>query len=329
MIENMQKHGIKILLLVSLAINIVCTIAIILLVRNQILHENDTTTHIVPAEEYSFLSSRIINGYRNDLHINFVPLRTVLRSYIGDREEKISLYFEYLPSGSSIGINDTNEIAMASLIKVPTVMAIYDKISRGEASMESVLTLQQDKIDTKYSTFWEEGIGATISVKDAIYKSLVESDNTVHQMLYSLLNQEDQKKLFENIDVRIVREDTTLQPYISAKSYASILKSLYLSTFLSLEYSNEILTLLSKNNINEGIPSVIPDTVAVARKSGLIQTPKETDVYNDCAIVYYPERPYILCIFVSGEDEKSIRDEIAMLSKFVFTYVRDINIETN
>lgn len=318
-----QKYYVYIVL-VSFIINV---ISISYIVISQYIYSQDVLGTNNSLSGYPFLSKRIsLDGYDNDLHINFVPLRTALRSYVEGQSENISIYFEYLPSGSSIGINEDKEMLMASLIKVPTIMMIYNKIANGELSKDTMLTLEERHIDKQYGDFWEEGVGATISVEDAIHKSFIESDNTTHQMLFSLLNEEDQRNLFNNIDMRVSEENGVFQSFTSAKSYASILKSLYYSTFLPAEYSNEILNILRENHKSEGITQDIPDNIDVSRKSGIINS-EIGDIINDCAIFHYPNRPYVLCISAAGTNTEEMLKHISTVSKFVYTYIRDINNE--
>src|SRR5690606_35330776 len=83
-------------------------------------------------KKYPFLARRVQSGSSiiNNYHINFAPMRQDLQTYIdgmGDYGENVSVYFEYLPSGVSLSINENNKSIAASLMKVPVVMALYKK----------------------------------------------------------------------------------------------------------------------------------------------------------------------------------------------------------
>ena len=85
-----------------------------------------------PDSEYKFLSKRIFATNQNDILINFVELREKLRDYIDWYSDiQIGVYFEYLPSGISIGINDRTNFVSASLLKVPIAMGILKEIETG------------------------------------------------------------------------------------------------------------------------------------------------------------------------------------------------------
>lgn len=279
------------------------------------------------ASEYPFLASRLFRENRNDIFINFMPLRDAVREYIQGQNEHISLYFEYLPSGSSVRVNDEQEIEMASLAKLPGVMAIYDKIARGELAKDATLTLEPKHVDNKYGEFWQQPIGTTISLTEAVKKTLVESDNTTYWMLYELLSHDDKINMFSQFDIGIAVTGNNLHSYITAKAYASILKSLYLATYNTVEFSNEILSLLSKSIFDEDIEAGVDTNVVVAHKTGNLERSDGVDVSNDCGIVYLPKRPYILCILITGEDEVKKSEQMEYLSKMIFRYMKEVNIE--
>src|SRR3989338_7046252 len=69
------------------------------------------------AATYTYLSKRIFAEKQNDILVHFVPLRAAISEYISKQKDEIGLYFEYLPSGTSIGINDRMAVRFASLIK--------------------------------------------------------------------------------------------------------------------------------------------------------------------------------------------------------------------
>lgn len=312
----------------SLVLNIILLGMVIVYPTINIAHTSKSDASPTSRESlgtYPFLANRLFAENKNDVFVNFMPLREAIREYIGKQQERISLYFEYLPSGSSIGVNDTTEYQMASLAKVPTIMAIYDKIRKGALSKEQVLTLEARHINKKYGTFWEKAVGTKITLKEAVEKTLIESDNTTHEMLYDLLTADDKARILQQLDIRIELDGKELNSFVSAKSYASILKSLYLASYLTQDDSNEILAVLSKSAFGGGIVAGIDSEVLVAHKTGTLERPDDTDIENDCGIVYVPKRPYILCVLASGEDAKKIDAHMTMLSRIIYTYLVQVN----
>jgi len=277
--------------------------------------EKSTSTSI----DYPYLSRRIFVENPSDIIINFVPLRNQLKTLLSDYPDQVSMYFEYLPSGISIGINEKNEVRLASLSKIPTVISIYKKIENGELSIEDQIEIKPEFIDPQFGTTWKKGIGATISIEEAITSAITESDNTSHKLLKSLLTTEEINAVYEYLDIPFHKE--TNYPLISAKNYSSVLKSLFFSSYLTLNSSQEILEIMTKTIYHDKIPAGVPQNTPVAHKIGVYkQTNDSISHYSDCGIVYVPNRPYILCIMVKN-DEDFARSIMQQISEMTYQYI--------
>lgn len=268
---------------------------------------------------YPHLSKRIFRDDPNDILINFVPLRSALNERVPHIPFPVNVYFEYLPTGSSIGINEKDEIVQASLIKVPAVMAVYKAYEEGKLRPDQRVTLTKDDLDKDFGTLWQKGEGYELTVEDAVKLSVIDSDNTSYRLIRRLLDPSALDTVMNSLDIPI-EVDGEL-PVVSAKNYSSILRSLYLSYYLKPEHSNEILDLLTKSSMKDMLAGGVPQDVAVAHKFGEHSTDDtQASVHNDCGIVYVPERPYILCMFGKGERD-TVRAEMRRISKMVYEYV--------
>ncbi|MFH0969030.1 MAG: serine hydrolase [Patescibacteria group bacterium] len=280
-------------------------------------------------KKYPLLSKRIFATNPNDIVINFIPLREALNEYVGKQEDKVGVYFEYLPSGISIGVNDREEVKLASLSKVPLVMSIFKKIEQGKLSLNDILVVKKENLDQEFGTLWEKGEGTNLSVEELVRLSLAESDNTAYYTLSDQLTGQEIDEVYKNLDIPMNQEekDSKVYPLVSPKNYSSIFRSLYLSSFLSEENSNRILEILTKTAFKDKIPAGVPENISIAHKVGVFaQEDTSQDVFIDCGIVYVPERPYILCVFVLDTDKKA-QEHIALISKMVYSYLTRVKGE--
>lgn len=274
-------------------------------------------------EQFPYLSKRIFAEDQNDILINFIPLRNAMRIYVGNQPDPIGVYFEYLPSGTSIRIRDELEVKIASLIKVPTVMAIYKEIEKGIMKKTDRLTIQKDHIDTRFGSVWKKGEGATLTIEEAVREALQHSDNTASKMLAESLPAGAMDQVFNALDVPIETEG--IFPILSAKNYSSILRSLYLASYLTKASSNEILDILTQTGFADRLVAGIPKGVPVAHKIGVFeQTEPPQNIHSDCGIIYVPKRPYILCIMTDAPEAKA-NVYMRELSKMTYTYVSEVN----
>lgn len=271
-------------------------------------------------KNFPFLSKRIFSDNQNDFLVSFTKLRSLLRSYIAGLPVKTGVYFEYLPSGTSIGINEKEQFIPASLIKVPIVMAIYKKIEAGKLRKNDFVELQERFKDKTAGTLWQEQNGTRIAVKDAIDKTIDESDNTAKNILLSLLTREEVSFVFDSLDIDLATEDDQ-SATITPKNYSSILRSLYLSSYLSQESSNEILELMSQSSDDLRLRSGIPNGVPVSSKYGVsFGLRNEESVYSDCGIVYVPKRPFLVCVMIQS-DEKSAYKIMKEVAEMTYLFV--------
>jgi len=266
---------------------------------------------------YPYLSKRITLENPNDVLINFVSLRKSLESQLGAVKAEKSFYFEYIPGGTSIKIGSDNELVAASLIKLPLVMNLYRAAELGRIDLDKTVTLQQSDLDNAYGDLWEEGAGYKLTLRQAAALMLQQSDNTATHVVFNnvrgLLRDDEQS--LNQLDVEQNLKDG--QAVIDAESYASVLRSLYLSSYLDNENSQEILTFLTKSEENRRLTALLPKDLKVAHKNGVFNSAWSE---SDCGIVYVPKRPYILCIMLGLPEDES-NQLIAKLSKEVYDYV--------
>lgn len=311
-----MKYIVKILLIGSLVLNL------ILFISSFYTTQNETKTN--ESKQFPFISKRVFVEDQNDIIINFVSLRSQLKEYISTIDEPVGMYFEYLPSGVSIGIDEKENYVLASLLKVPLTMVVYKEVERGKIALHDVLSVEEQDIDSKFGTFWKKGKGATLTVQEAIQLVLVESDNTAKNMLLRKIGVTQLEKVFDYLDIPI--EGETNGPIITPKNYASILRSLYLSSYLDKKYSNDILQKMTESNFSDKLVAGIPKGVKVSHKIGVYEVDGDAtqQTYTDCGIVYVPKRPYILCLMTKSSNAAAQKN-FGSISKIVYEYVSKKN----
>jgi beta-lactamase class A len=282
--------------------------------------------------KYPLLAKRLFVANPSDLIINFTPLRSELRTYVGDKKERIGIYFEYLPTGTSINISGNEEFYRASLVKLPGVMRAMKLIEEGKLKESDSLEVKSYHINTFFDGETKLSPGDKKTIGELIQLSLRESNNTAYEVLYERINGDILKKekadeqviddVYDFLDVNRSESDQSL--FISPKSYSSILKSLYFSAYLSYENSSRILSYLTESTFNEWLPKPIPaDRVQVAHKFGVfdLSEPANYKVNSDCGIVYLPQRPYALCVMVQHQTGHEIGTHVREISRLVYDYM--------
>jgi len=284
-----------------------------------------------PAQSpYPYIAKRLFVANPNDIIVNFTNLRSSLKDYVKASPEKIGLYFEYLPTGVNINAGANEEFFRASLVKLPVVMRTYGFIQDGKLSLDDKLVIEEKQIDKNYGELWKQGAGTTVTVRELIKFVLLDSDNTAFNVLYERVNvqllknapNDDQAadEIYDYLDIPRAAEGIT--PMITPKNYTSILKSLYYSAYLNYQNSNDILDTMTTSHTQKWMRSAIRPEIKVADKIGVYDIePENLHVFSDCGIVYFPERPYSLCVMVHSDNAEKSLVHIQNISHLVFDYI--------
>lgn len=283
---------------------------------------NETAPSISnPASDYKMLSPHLDNISREDRLVHFSPLKSDIQTYINQYKDiKISVYFEYLNTGSNFSINVDYYSFPASLTKVPISIMIMNKVNKGELSMDTQLPITEKNKDKFSGELYKLPEGTMLSVKELVEANLVASDNTAKNILYGLITPADLNDFINELGMdQLFNEngDTT------AKEYARVFRSLYYSSMLKKEDSEYLLDLLSKTNRQKFMTTKLPENVTVAHKYAATIPDKS---YSDVGIIYINNRPYLLAVTLDGRDSKNLTQEdareiIGTISKKTYDYV--------
>jgi len=271
---------------------------------------------------YPLLAKRIFVDNPNDSIINFSSLRTQLLDYYSKNNLKGGMYFEYLPTGTSIRIDGDTLYTAASLIKLPAAMDLYKANELGKIDLDKTITIQKEWLDSAYGDLYQKGAGYQLKLRDAAKIMLENSDNTALRAVGSSVNGllKPNEQAFNSLDIEL-KQDQNLMVSVSPRAYGSFLKCLYFACYLNYDHSQEILSYLSKTKFNNRIIAGISDKkVTVAHKTGNF----EQDTQSDCGIVYLTNRNYIICVMAKGQDNQVTDNHISQLSKIVYDFVSTI-----
>jgi beta-lactamase class A len=271
--------------------------------------------------KYPLLSGRAINP--NGIHaliVNFLPLRKQVHKIVDPYGNSFAVYFEYIPTGTTIGINEDHNFTAESLLKVPVVMAYYHKKEVMGMKADPIVTITKSELNTKFGDLYKKGAGYKINLADAVKLALQQSDNTASLVIADQISEDDFQFVYDGLDIPEIVNGNT--PLITAQEYSSVLTALYFGSVLNNDDSEKILSLLTQTDFNNLLPSGIPKGILIAHKIGLVNG----EIYQDCGIVYVPQRPYSLCM-VSKSNFKTAELRMQEVSKAIYTYVSQIQTQ--
>jgi len=278
-----------------------------------------TYTNTDQSSNFPLLAKRLFLEDPSDTIINFSKLREDLKAYMSKNSLNGSLYFEYLPTGTSVRIDGDDEQVAASLMKIPVVMEMYREAELGRIDIDQKIALKSEWLDKDFGDLYKKGAGYELTLREAAKEALLKSDNTaVAMILYSTrgilsLNE----NVISSLDVSFSRDDKS-QIAISARSYASFLKCLYFSCYINYKNSQEVLESLTMTEFNNRLRLGVPKEVKLAHKIGTYSNITQ----SDCGIIYEEKRNYLLCVMLQAPDNSTGNAHIAALSKLTYDYIK-------
>lgn len=280
-------------------------------------------------KKYQYVAKRILIENPNDIIINFFELRKSLSTYIEKNNLDMGLFFQYIPTGTTIGVNQDDPYVAASLLKLPNVIQVQKMIESGEISGKDTITITSKWLDGNYGTLYKKGIGEKVTIDELMKISIQESDNTANNILTNDVLGGAPVNFYNSLDVspEILEETIAITP----RNYLSVLRSLFFAGYLSVEGSNKVLELMTGINKNDDdLGAKLPDNIKIAQKIGVYEkNPDEKKyTYSDCGIFYLPKRPYMLCIMSRGE-YNLVSNHTKEISKIIYDYIESANTYTN
>lgn len=261
-----------------------------------------------------------------------VELTDLIQSKIKQKEIlTASIYFRDLQDGPTLGINEHEAFAPASLLKLPLLITYLDLYEDNPDILERKLAFRLTGQDKNKTIAVEQTIPLAAQLKentpytlsDLLEHMIIYSDNEAYLGLLRYLNKisPDKNLVRETLkNLGIIDPNNPLDNTLSVKSYASIFFQLYNTSYFSRdETSEKALALLAKADFDRGIKAGIPAGIEVAHKFGeRASTENNLQQLHDCGIVYYPGNPYLLCVMTRSTDSTKSSNFISLVSKMVY-----------
>jgi beta-lactamase class A len=287
---------------------------------------------------YKFINPLLDCQVGESAFTTLLPFQDKVSAYVDQLNDAdpntdfVAVYFRDLNDGPWFGINEDTPFVTASLLKVPVMMTYFVEAESDPTILNekfvynastSVPTTQQDipPAETLES-------GKSYTVDNLIYRMIAYSDNLSQYVLMEHIDIPTLTKVFNDFDLPLPNE-AVAPDQMSVREYASFFRVLFNGSYLSRQYSEEALKILSESQFKDGLVAGVPANIPVAHKFGEREFVGQTEKQlHDCGIVYYPNHPYLLCVMSRGTDLSSLASTIAKVSAFVYNQL-DSQLQAN
>jgi beta-lactamase class A len=278
--------------------------------------------------QYKFVNPLLFSESAKSATPQMKGLATAISSYI-DQVKKdpsiksVSVYFRDLNNAEWTGVNEDDIYAPSSMLKVLTMIAALKLSEQNPAILNEKLFYR--KAGAEYAGRFEAADGVETgyyTLRDLIGYMIKYSDNEAFEAIVS-----DPKisasftEMYGLFDLPESGLDSSTKDFMSPRAYSVIFRTLYNSSIFRWDFSDKILKLLSETTFNYGLVAGVPASTTVAHKFG-----ENVDQLHDCGIIYYPNRPYLLCVMTRGNDLAVLESAISGVSKVTWNYIDNGNL---
>lgn len=231
----------------------------------------------------------------------------------------VSLYAKNLETGREVGLEADRRVRTASTIKLPILCALEALVAAGAVGWDELLTVRHDDKVSGSGILADFEDGSTVSVRNAATLMIVVSDNTATNLVLHRITADavngflDTLGLHETRALRKVRGDgATLRPpsgwskaglldanqryglgVSTPREMVRLLEQLHRGAVVSPAASADVIGILKRQQLKDGIGRHAPDDEVVASKSGSLDA-----LRSDVGIAYTAGGPVAMAITV-------------------------------
>lgn len=238
-------------------------------------------------------------------------LEALMRGFNGDA----GVYVKNLKNGKTVAVNADTVFPTASMVKVPILIGVMDKIQRGELSYRQSLTYKDSLLYAGVDILGSFKQAENIELSKVVMLMLTTSDNTASLWLQSLagkgtrINEILDSAGFKHtrVNSRTPGREAIREVYgwgqTTPREMATLMEKIAAGEVINPERSRQMLRLLGRNYWDEQAVSQIPSDVFVASKNGAVNASR-----SEVLFVNGRGARYVFCICTKNNKDQSWED---------------------
>lgn len=255
-----------------------------------------------------------------DAQVNGNSLKSIVESALIGTKGTYGIVIKSLKTGETYYSNEHKSFEAGSLYKLWIMATAYKQIQNGQLTEDQVLSEDAATLNQKFNIdpdLAEQTEGTvTFTTHDALKQMITISHNYAALLLTEKIKLSSVATfLKDNSFTESVVGTNGDSPTATPSDIALFLEKLYKRELANQRYTDEMINLLKKQQLNDGLPKYLPDQSEVANKTG------EIDLFkHDAGIVYSDTGDYIIVVMSESDAPPSAQERIALISKAVFDY---------
>lgn len=233
---------------------------------------------------------------------------------------RYAIYIKNLKTSEGYTLNATEEFDTGSLYKLWVMAKVYDLVEEGKLNPDQVLSSTIKDLNQKFSIsedVAEQTEGSiSLTITQALNQMITISHNYAALLLTEKIRLSSVAVYIKELDLTNSSVGTSKDlPQTTAEDMAKFYQKLYHNQVINPEYSQKMLDILKKQQLNHKIPKYLPQNIPIAHKTGELG-----QATHDAGIVYTLKGDYIIVVLSDSAIPKAAEDRIADISKAVYDY---------
>jgi beta-lactamase class A len=239
-------------------------------------------------------------------------LQKKIEALIDGFNGNIGVYVKDIRRNKIVVINADSIFPTASMVKIPILIGVMDKIDKGELQYHDDLIYKDSLLYEGVDILGSFRNDEKIDLGKVVMLMLTMSDNTASLWLQSLagtgsrINQLLDSMGFQNTRVNSRTPGREMYRSIygwgqtTPREMAELLAKIYRQEVVSPKASSQMMRLLGRNYWDEQALSAIPPTIEVFSKNGAVNGSR-----SEVLLVNAPKSPYVFCICTKNNKDES------------------------
>jgi beta-lactamase class A len=239
-------------------------------------------------------------------------LKKQIEELISGFNGDIGIYVKSLKTGKVVAINADTVFPTASMVKVPILLGVIDKINKGELTYHQPIIYNDSLLYAGVDILGSYKNNEQVELSKVIMLMLTTSDNTASLWLQSLAGTGTRiNEIIQELGYKHTRvnsrtpgreENRTTYGWGQTTPFemANIIERIYRKEIFNDSSCIRMMRLLGRNYWDEEGLSSIPPTVEVFSKNGAVNASR-----SEVMLVNAPHHPYVVCIITKNNKDQS------------------------
>ena len=245
-----------------------------------------------------------------------VILQEKLATLVKDFQGEVGIYVQHLPSGREATINADTLFPTASMVKVPILIKVFDRIEKGELDYHQKLVYRDSLLYPGEDILGSFKDGAEIALDKVVMLMITTSDNTASLWLQDLSGTgtainawlSDHGFPRTRVNSRTPGRHADWEKYgwgqTTPREMADLFIMIRNNEAISPSASEEMYRILTRIYWNDEALSQIPPYIQAASKQGAVNQSR-----SEVVLVNAPHGDYVFTVITKNQEDQSWEED--------------------